>query len=178
MSMEACGCPWKKNDRSFDKVAPRIVLGRLLWQVPKVANTPPINMVIDLTAEWSEPLKLRSVKRYLSVPVVDTTVPTVEQVAETVQQALMFLEDPNAGSIYIHCANGYGRSALVAAAVLLYNGSCNSPTCAKEWLLRARPVVSLGARKLNLLQDVMDDMEPISDESTAEPSSSDDELCR
>merc|ERR1711939_1087127 len=100
-------------------------------------------MVIDMTCEWSEPEALRSVPNYLLVPVVDTTRPNITQTITAAKKAIEFLSDPDSGSVYIHCANGYGRSAIIAAAILLLNGSVKTPKDAKKLLQTARPVVSL-----------------------------------
>jgi len=142
-----CGLRFKAGDCEFDLVAPRLLLGRLLWKLPELEGVPKVEMVIDLTCEWSEPWALRSVRRYIAVPVVDTTRPTVKQTAFAARQAVRFLRNPHAGSVYVHCANGYGRSAVVAAAVLLMDGSCRTPREAKAAIVKARPVATLRERQ-------------------------------
>ncbi|CAE8722237.1 unnamed protein product, partial [Polarella glacialis] len=86
-----CGFQFKKNDRDFDLVAPRLILGKLLWELPKVEGAPEVNMVIDLTCEWTEPWALRRVRRYIAVPVVDTTKPSLKQLLSAAQEAVDFL---------------------------------------------------------------------------------------
>lgn len=154
-----CGLRWKRGDREFDLVAPRLLLGRLLWQLPTLKGVPEVRMVIDMTCEWTEPWALRNVEQYLAVPVVDTTRPTTEQAAFAARRAVHFLRDPDAGSVYVHCANGYGRSAVVAAAVLLLDGTCREPAEAKAAIMRARPVVSLRERQQKSVCEVATHME-------------------
>jgi protein-tyrosine phosphatase len=47
------------------------------------------------------------------------------------------------GAVYIHCAVGHGRSATVAAAVLLARGLAANPREAVALLRRSRPLVRL-----------------------------------
>lgn len=147
-----CGC--KRNDRKFDLIAPKLILGRLTWDLPYVADAPQVDMVIDLTCEWSEPWVLKSVGQYIAVPVVDTTRPTLEQTMFAAQAAVDHRRNSEAGSVYIHCANGYGRSAAIAAAVLLLDGTCSSPEESAKMLKLARPVVSLGSTSRGLCERV------------------------
>lgn len=168
-AMRACGLG-KKNDREFDLVAPRLILGRLLWQLPdaKSLGAPEVGMVVDLTCEWSEPSPLRSVECYLSVPVVDTTRPSTEQLLLAARDMMAFLSDPDAGSVYVHCANGYGRSAVACAALLLLDGTCDTAEEARDILRNARPVVSLrgaenrsfcqGATHMEALEELLSDL--------------------
>lgn len=141
------GLQYKVGDCEFDLVAPRLLLGRLLWELPVREGVPEVGMVIDMTCEWTEPLALRSVREYIAVPVVDTTRPTIEQTASVARRAVRFLRDPHAGSVYVHCANGYGRSAVVVGAMLLMDGSCRTPAEAKEAIVKARPVASLREKR-------------------------------
>lgn len=137
------GISRRKQDRMFDLIAPRLLLGRLTWSLPSCEGQPEVDMVVDVTCEWSEPSALRAVDHYLAVPVVDTTRPTLEQCMMVATEIVDHLRDPDAGSVYLHCANGYGRSAIVAAAVLLMAGLSDDVDSAINTLKQARPVVSL-----------------------------------
>jgi len=47
-------------------------------------------MVIDVTCEWSEPDPLRQVSRYLSIPVVDTCQPHIDQLRYAAREATTY----------------------------------------------------------------------------------------
>lgn len=132
----------REIDRMFDRVATRLLIGRLMWELPVCSGEPAVDMVVDVTCEWSEPQALRDVPQYVLFPVVDTTRPTVADTLRIADRIVRHLEDPCSGSVYIHCANGYGRSAIVLAAVLLAGGLCETPKEAMEMIVAARPVVS------------------------------------
>ena len=77
---------------------------------------------------------------YLNVPVLDLTPPTSGEL----QAVCRFIDGRiGAGPIYLHCALGYGRSAVAAAAYLLYAGHAATVTEAVETVRRARPKVVL-----------------------------------
>lgn len=132
----------REKDRMFDRVASRLLMGRLMWELPACSGEPKVDMVVDVTCEWSEPQPLRDVPKYVLFPVVDTTRPTVADTLRIAELVVRHLEDLGAGSVYIHCANGYGRSAIVMAAVLLAGGICDTARDAMEMIVAARPVVS------------------------------------
>lgn len=158
-SLPACGLRYKAGDCEFNAIVPRLLLGRLLWELPDLPGPLEVGMVIDMTCEWSEPEALRNVDHYICVPVVDTTRPTVEQTSFAARRAVAFLRDHNAGSVYVHCANGYGRSAVIVAAVLLLDGTCKTPAEAKELVVQARTVASLRERRQKSVCETMTHME-------------------
>ena len=107
-------------------------LGRRLIGA-ELPNT--VSIVLDLTAEFHEPLvKIGSVRNYLSLPILDGS--TLEP--DKIRQALTTM-DHLEGVIFIHCAQGHGRTALVAACWLLHSGRANSAEEAIGIVLRARP---------------------------------------
>ena len=70
--------------------------------------------VIDLTAEMSE---TASRARYVNLPMLDLTLPdlrTLRRIVRAISGAA------SRGQVYVHCALGYGRSAVVAAAYLMH----------------------------------------------------------
>lgn len=135
------------EDRAFDRVAPQLLIGRLLAELPVCKGEPEVDMVVDVTCEWTETEALRGVPQYVPFPVVDTTRPTVSDTLRIADTVVRHLENPGAGSVYIHCANGYGRSAVVMAAVLLARGTCDTPEEAMDLVQAARPVVSFRHRR-------------------------------
>lgn len=136
----------RKNDRMFDLIDDRLILGRLTWELPAVEGQPEVDMVVDVTCEWSETPVLRSIPNYMLFSVVDTTRPPIDETVRVALAVVKHLQDPNGGSVYLHCANGYGRSAVVAAAVLLASGRCTTPEDAMALICLKRPVASFRNR--------------------------------
>lgn len=91
---------------------------------------------VDLTAEFAEPAAIRRTSSYLSFPILDGAAPTVD--------ALMaFIASLRPGPTFIHCAQGHGRTGLVAAAALLASGAASSVEEALRMLVDARPGIRL-----------------------------------
>jgi len=144
----------RPNDRSYDLIAERIVLGRILDELPQREDFPKVGMVIDCTCEFAEPRPLRSVPRYLLAPTVDTTCSDSTMVAEAAKAAVDFLSDHANKTVYVHCANGYGRSAVMVAAILVMRGDCDTYEDAVQLCKQARPVVRFSKDKMNVLHRI------------------------
>jgi len=54
--------------------------------------------------------------------------------------------------LYIHCAQGHGRTGLVAAALLLIRGSAADPAAAVEMIQAVRPQVRLSRGQMTCLE--------------------------
>jgi protein tyrosine/serine phosphatase len=73
-----------------------------------------INTIIDLTdnsREREEPAVRAAGMRYVNIPIVDKTNPSVEQVNEF----LKVVNDPATGKFYVHCAGGRHRTGVMGA---------------------------------------------------------------
>ena len=133
-----------KREPAFDALTEHIVVGRRL-----LSNEIPDNIdhVIDLTCEFTETKVLRSIS-YFSFQILDASAPPLDQLHMWVQQSLELK-----GRLYIHCAEGHGRTGLFAAALLLHQGQCSSPEDAIRFIQSKRPLVRLGNRQLAALTD-------------------------
>ncbi|MCP3170105.1 phosphatase domain-containing protein [Myxococcus qinghaiensis] len=118
-----------------DEVAPGIVIGRrlLAGELPEGTRT-----VVDLTSEFIEPEGIRSVEHYVCLPILDATAPSVESLASHIE-SWAALPTP----LYIHCAQGHGRTGMVAAAVLIARGVAPDARLALSMVRKARPGVRL-----------------------------------
>lgn len=126
------GCP------AYTEVVPGILIGRKLSETESEGLILlGVRAVLDLTAEYSESKAFRRLA-YHNVQVLDLTAPTLDQLAE----AVAFVhEHRSEGTVYIHCALGYSRSACVAAAYLLAERLAKSLPEA-TWLIRqVRPQI-------------------------------------
>lgn len=133
LSREDCG----------HEVAPGLWLGRRAFgrELPRG-----VSLVVDVTAEFPAPVFPAGVS-YLCVPILDGSAPP-----ERVLRDLVAKADAWPGPVYIHCAQGHGRSALVMAAVLLARGLAPDAPGAEALLRRARPAVGLKRAQRRLLE--------------------------
>ena len=60
------------------------------------------------------------------------------------------------GPIYVHCAAGHGRSATLAAAVLVERGSAPDMLAAERMMKGARPTVRLSSEQRRLARRLKD----------------------
>lgn len=97
-----------------NEVAPGVWVGRR----PRARELPPgIALVVDLCAEMAVAPGVKTGRAYLTIPTLDARAPTSMQIAAAVDQVLTA-----GGPAFIHCAFGHGRSATLAAAVLVRRG--------------------------------------------------------
>ena len=114
-----------------DEVAPGLWLGRRagLEELP-----PDITLIVDLTSEFCEAQAVRAGRAYLCLPTLDNAASAPEAFRNAVREIVSY-----GGAVYIHCALGHGRSALVAAAVLMARGLAFDPEDALARVKQARP---------------------------------------
>jgi protein-tyrosine phosphatase len=126
------------------EVAPGLWLGRR----PLGHDLPAgVVLVVDLTAEFFVARGVRAGRDYLALPTLDGTAPDEARARAVLAQ---LAEHP--GPVYIHCAAGYGRSALLAAAVLLWRGLAADDRDAEARLRQVRPGVRLLPAQRQLLR--------------------------
>src|SRR5690606_10500554 len=109
---------------------------------------PDSDTVLDLTSEFNV---LRSVPeryQYISFPMLDGLGADVSRLVPLLQRL-----DSIPGKLYIHCAQGHGRTGFVTAAWMLYKGWAQSPDDALQQILAARPAVKLSAIQRARLDD-------------------------
>lgn len=134
---------WVRKTPPYQSLTDDILIGRRLLpsEVPAGLAT-----VIDLTCEFPEIRRLRQLQ-YRSFPLLDGMSPAVEQLREWAREILA-AQPP----VLIHCAEGHGRTGLVAAACLLERGVESTAENAIRFVRQQRPSVRLNARQQALLQ--------------------------
>jgi hypothetical protein len=135
---------WLSPENPWDEVAPGLFLGR--W--PGTSPLPPgVEIVVDMTAELPAPSWLVGACEYVSLPTLDTMAPDRARFAEVARRVA-----ESHVPAYLHCALGHGRSATMAAAVLLSRRIAGTVPEALHRLRAARPRVRLEATQLRLLE--------------------------
>jgi len=128
------------------QVAPGVWLGRR----PFRGDLPEgIRLVVDLTAEFPVDRRIRAEVPWVCRPTLDATPPTVPD-----GRALLEQIEAAGGPVFIHCAAGHGRSATVAAALLVRRGLAPDAEAAEAALRGARPGVRLRSRQLARVREL------------------------
>lgn len=73
-----------------------------------------VKTIIDLTdnsREYEQPAVERAGLRYINIPMVDKSYPSMDQV----NQFLKVVDDPATGKFFVHCAGGRHRTGVVGA---------------------------------------------------------------
>ncbi|HJL16687.1 MAG TPA: dual specificity protein phosphatase family protein [Sandaracinaceae bacterium LLY-WYZ-13_1] len=76
-----------------------------------------VRVVVDLTSELPRAAPFAAVARYRCVPTLDTAAPAPDELRRLIDELA-----PEPGPVLLHCAMGHGRSATVAAALLIRRG--------------------------------------------------------
>ena len=142
--MPYCGVNWAgwrflrfivKED-PWNEAAPKLFIGRRAY----VHELPTdVGVVVDLTAEFIEPVTVRTGRKYKSLPILDAHVPRRDEEVISLVQELATSDDV----IYIHCAEGHGRAAMIVALVLVARGVAKDAPSAVAHLKKIRPRINL-----------------------------------
>jgi len=120
------------------EVAPGVWVGRR----PRPHELPPdVAIVVDLCAEFHAARGVREGRRYVAIPTLDARAPAPAEIAQIVDEVLAA-----GGPAFIHCALGHGRSATVAAAVLVRRGDAALGDVEAK-MRTARPRIGLNAHQ-------------------------------
>lgn len=122
-----------------------------LWLGPRPLARevdPRVQVILDLTAELPLDGPLRGRLEYRCVPTLDGTAPDPAALARILD------EDDPSRPMLVHCALGHGRSAVVAAALLLSRGAASDPAEAVARLRALRPGVCLTRDQWAVLEGV------------------------
>lgn len=104
-----------------------------------------INVVIDLTSEFNEPFFKNVV--YINIPLLDAIAPSPK-----IFTIIDDLKDKIIGkSIFIHCAQGHGRTALFTSILLVKLGVSSSYCDAHKLILSSRPKATLSSSQERFL---------------------------
>src|SRR4051812_24289788 len=123
------------NERAADQIAPGVWVGRR----PYAGEIPPsVRFVVDVTAEFWPSRRVRIGRTYACHPTLDAHV-TDDRAFTTTVREVAALD----GDMLIHCAQGHGRSAALAAGLLIARGVAADVAEAERLLAAARPGIRL-----------------------------------
>lgn len=130
------------RENPADRICERLIAGRRLLpgEMPE-----DVELVVDLTSEFSEPREIRQDRDYRLFPMLDASVPEIEELRT-------FIASLPDVTIYVHCAQGHGRTGLFCIAFLIERGICRTPDEALEMIQAARPGVTLNSAQRTFIQ--------------------------
>ncbi|GFR52561.1 hypothetical protein Agub_g15150, partial [Astrephomene gubernaculifera] len=129
----------------YNRVLPGWYIGGWPWAGP--SELPPdCPSVLDCTCELPRTHR----NRYMCLATWDTQAPSASQVDRGVAFALS--ERSLGRPVYVHCAHGHGRSALLLIACLLEAGAVGSCEEGLALLQAVRPRVRLNGRQRRALE--------------------------
>ncbi|MHC5113858.1 MAG: phosphatase domain-containing putative toxin [Planctomycetota bacterium] len=131
----------RRSTRRDVLVAPGIRLGRLVTRRESEALLADgVTAVLDLTCEHDETGPLRRDAVYLNLPVLDLSLPALDVLEEAVR---FVLAHRDSGDVLVHCAQGFGRSAMVVAACLVTLEPDLTDDDVRERIVAVRPRVRI-----------------------------------
>lgn len=129
---------WTSSKPASNSVADSLSVSRRLANSEMAEQ---FDNILDLTAEFQEPVWARMQTGYRCLPTLDGTAPAADELV----QAITAL---GPGRTLIHCAQGYGRTALAALVYLLAQRSVADVPAGLSKLRAARPGVALNREQL------------------------------
>ena len=135
------------SESAFNQLTENVFIGRRLLSHERPTH---FDHIVDLTCEFNEPHGLRSTG-YISYPTLDGHFTLPEVLRQRVAQ-IAELD----GNIYIHCAQGHGRTATFAIAYLVHVGIAASVDDAVNYVLDRRPDAHLNRSQRAMLCSIYD----------------------
>ncbi|WP_449071905.1 phosphatase domain-containing protein [Prosthecobacter sp.] len=132
---------------AVQRINDKLIIGRRLLPGELPAG---IHVILDLTSEFAEPAAVRKAARYVSLPTLDATAPT----PEALMAAIRSLQPQE--HVFIHCAQGHGRTAMAAIALLMHRGETSNVADGLRLLKAIRPGVSLSPGQWQCLEKCAD----------------------
>lgn len=138
------------KEPAVNRMDSNLILSRRLLSDELPAD---IKTVVDLTCEFTDPAF--ACENYHCFPMLDASCPNVHELNELAHRILT-LPRP----LLIHCAQGHGRTGLVAAAVLLASGEASTSAEALALVKTVRPGIELNCSQQMTLDLLSPNLEP------------------
>lgn len=137
------------GEHPFDLVAEGIYVGRFCMRYPSEFPVE-CTHIVDLTAEFPVRKRVLMGRTFRCLPSMDREMPEEQPLG------LLAREVADWGGItYIHCANGHGRSAVLAAMVLVLRGHCTTVAEGVELMKLRRSVISCQPHQMSTGQNAL-----------------------
>jgi len=141
-------CISKEN--VYDEIVPGIWLGRRPFDTELPSE---VAAIVDLAAEFPAAAGVADRYEYISAPLLDAAAPNKKVMANL----LNTLKDKNE-NIYIHCAQGHGRSATIVAAILVLKDVAGTLAEAEQLIKSKRPKVHINKAQAKAAEMVINNL--------------------
>ena len=121
----------------FNELIPGVFIGRRTVAGELPGN---IKLIIDLTCEFDEADEVKKQREYICFQMLDGFAPRPLELKKLIERIKNY-----DGDIYIHCAQGHGRTGLAACALVLSKGLAKTPKEAVDLVISKRPKVRLNS---------------------------------
>jgi len=135
-----------RTERPYYELQPGVFIGRRLTPKEWPGG---VATILDLTCEFPGSAPHGRDVAYNCLPVLDRSAPAPEELVSVLNRVRGMHKD-----IYIHCAEGHGRTGLAAAALILIEGTAGSSGDAIRIVQSVRPGVRLHERQFAALEGI------------------------
>lgn len=134
------------RENAYDQVTDELLVGRRLS-----AHEMPdgVDYWVDLTAELEDPKRMRDSPQYICLPILDGTFPDPAILDGIISRL-------DHGKTFVHCAQGHGRAALLALALLAQRGVIKDVESGLDLLQKARPSIVLNKQQHRFITDYIE----------------------
>ncbi len=131
------------HENPYDELCEGVFIG----SYPRNGRIPEGTKVsVDLMAEAAaSKLERKTIEHYVAFPILEAGIRSVEDLIQCIDAL------PETG-VYIHCAQGHGRTGFFTCAYLLRRGKVQTLPQALEWLRRVRPKAKLRQGQIAFLE--------------------------
>ncbi len=148
---------WHRRRPAFHRICRNLYLGRFPSN-PQTDLPPKTSVVVDLTLEFSEPPSMMNAKTtYLNCPSLDNHIATVDALCDTARLALQLWHQGEV--VFVHCANGKGRSGSMVVLLLVLNRTCETIEEAIAFAKARRPQVRVHGLQLGRIKEALSNLE-------------------
>lgn len=131
------------RESAANAISKELVVGRRL---AGGEPAPEFENCVDLTAEFQEAIHIRNTPGYVSFPVLDAGIPDPAALKRVISGL-------KPGRTFVHCAQGHGRTGMVALAILLTSKAVDSIDEGMRLLRTARPGIRLNRTQRQFIAD-------------------------
>ncbi|BBM85798.1 dual specificity protein phosphatase family protein [Candidatus Uabimicrobium amorphum] len=134
-----------QKENPYDTLNNQITIGRRLFFREMPSDT---QVVVDLTCEFNEDKRIVANYEYKCFPILDCC-PTQQQPLIDFIKDLALCDK----KIYIHCAQGHGRTSMITCVLLVFQEKVSSPQQAMEQIQQKRPRANMTRRQWQLVEN-------------------------